>query len=262
LVRDTLSRALQLSPHPHAGRGEFARRLVHPRPPLQCQRRDGGSRTRALRAQRAGRLRIRRRTARLRPRAGRRALRRQHRDRVAWRGHAPQSAARGGAADRYRPGAGPARAGRGARPIQHGLDGHPAAAAGSGAMDAGAAARLTRAGRTDARPASAAVTKSSETIAHAGSGPVDWRPTASREMLQRRAGLLARSRAFFAARGVLEVDTPLVVNAPVTDLHIHSARVMLEPTDPGAAADTPFFLQTSPEYAMKRLLAAGVGDIR
>jgi len=105
------------------------------------------------------------------------------------------------------------------------------------------------------------VTKSSETIAHAGSGPVDWRPTASREMLQRRAGLLARSRAFFAARGVLEVDTPLVVNAPVTDLHIHSARVMLEPTDPGAAADTPFFLHTSPEYAMKRLLAAGVGDI-
>jgi elongation factor P--(R)-beta-lysine ligase len=89
----------------------------------------------------------------------------------------------------------------------------------------------------------------------------DWRPTASREMLQLRAALLTRSRGFFAARGVLEVDTPIVVNAPVTDVHIHSARVMLEPADPKEAARQPYFLHTSPEYAMKRLLAAGAGDI-
>jgi elongation factor P--(R)-beta-lysine ligase len=82
----------------------------------------------------------------------------------------------------------------------------------------------------------------------------DWRPTASREMLQLRAALLARTRGFFAARGVLEVDTPIVVNAPVTDVHIHSAQVRFEAGD-------PFFLHTSPEYAMKRLLAAGSGDI-
>jgi elongation factor P--(R)-beta-lysine ligase len=82
----------------------------------------------------------------------------------------------------------------------------------------------------------------------------DWRPTASREMLQLRAALLARTRGFFAARGVLEVDTPIVVNAPVTDVHIHSAQVRFE-------AGGPFFLHTSPEYAMKRLLAAGSGDI-
>ena len=90
-----------------------------------------------------------------------------------------------------------------------------------------------------------------------GSAHADWRPTASREMLQQRAALLARARGFFAARGVLEVDTPMVVNAPVTDAHIHSAQVMFE----GDAGKRRFFLHTSPEYAMKRLLAAGTGDI-
>jgi lysyl-tRNA synthetase class 2 len=74
-------------------------------------------------------------------------------------------------------------------------------------------------------------------------------------MLQHRAALLASARNFFMDRGVLEVDTPVVVNAPVTDIHIHSARVKFA-DDP-----RPFFLHTSPEYAMKRLLAAGSGDI-
>jgi lysyl-tRNA synthetase class 2 len=87
----------------------------------------------------------------------------------------------------------------------------------------------------------------------------DWRPGASRERLVARARMLAQVRGFFAARGVLEVDTPIIVNAPVTDVHIHSARVELTPEGGGAAA--PFFLHTSPEYAMKRLLAAGAGDI-
>jgi len=92
-------------------------------------------------------------------------------------------------------------------------------------------------------------------------GPPDWRPTASREMLQVRAALLARARGFFASRGVLEVDTPIVVNAPVTDVHIHSARVTLQAVQPEEATRQPYFLHTSPEYAMKRLLAAGSGDI-
>lgn len=89
----------------------------------------------------------------------------------------------------------------------------------------------------------------------------DWRPTAPREVLRLRAELLARARGFFAARGVLEVDTPIVVNAPVTDVHIHSARVVFEAADPGQAAPPSYFLHTSPEYAMKRLLAGGMGDI-
>jgi lysyl-tRNA synthetase class 2 len=105
------------------------------------------------------------------------------------------------------------------------------------------------------------MTESSGPVVAGGNGRSDWRPTASREMLQLRAALLARTRDFFAARGVLEVDTPIVVNAPVTDVHIHSARVMLESADPKGAAQQPCFLHTSPEYAMKRLLAAGVGDI-
>jgi len=74
-------------------------------------------------------------------------------------------------------------------------------------------------------------------------------------MLEHRAALLATARNFFMDRGVLEVDTPIVVNAPVTDVHIHSARVQFADDPP------PFFLHTSPEYAMKRLLAAGSGDI-
>jgi lysyl-tRNA synthetase class 2 len=86
-------------------------------------------------------------------------------------------------------------------------------------------------------------------------GGADWQPTATRLLLELRAALLMHARYFFADRGVLEVDTPIVVNAPVTDVHIHSARVQF------SQDSRPFFLHTSPEYAMKRLLAAGSGDI-
>ena len=54
-----------------------------------------------------------------------------------------------------------------------------------------------------------------------------WRPGVSRARLLERAALLRRAREFFAARGVLEVDTPIVVNAPVSDVHLHCARVQL-----------------------------------
>jgi lysyl-tRNA synthetase class 2 len=84
---------------------------------------------------------------------------------------------------------------------------------------------------------------------------MSWRPTATPATLRLRAEALAGARAFFAERGVLEVDTPALVRHAVTDVHIHSAEVQL----PGHHA--PLFLHTSPEYAMKRLLAAGSGDI-
>jgi lysyl-tRNA synthetase class 2 len=83
----------------------------------------------------------------------------------------------------------------------------------------------------------------------------DWRPTATRVVLEQRAAALARVREFFASRSVMEVDTPVVVNAPVTDVHIHSAEVRF-PDAPGH-----YYLHTSPEFAMKRLLASGSGDI-
>jgi lysyl-tRNA synthetase class 2 len=94
------------------------------------------------------------------------------------------------------------------------------------------------------------------------SAPVaDWRPSASPERLRQRAALLQRVREFFAAHAVTEVDTPVVVNAPVSDVHIHSATVRLSADPSARAAAPPLYLHTSPEYAMKRLLAAGSGDI-
>ena len=88
---------------------------------------------------------------------------------------------------------------------------------------------------------------------HAAAGG-DWRPTATRERLAKRAAMRAAMQRFFAVRQVLEVETPAVVGAPVTDLHLQSARVDL-------GDGLPHWLHTSPEYAMKRLLAAGSGDI-
>jgi lysyl-tRNA synthetase class 2 len=85
---------------------------------------------------------------------------------------------------------------------------------------------------------------------------LDWRPGASALRLRQRARMLAETRAFFTARGVLEVDTAQLVNHAVTDRHLHSAQVHW----PAASARRQY-LHTSPEYAMKRLLAAGSGDI-
>ncbi len=84
---------------------------------------------------------------------------------------------------------------------------------------------------------------------------IDWRPSASPDALMIRARLLQRIRAFFQAREVLEVDTPLLSRAAVTDPQLESFRVQ------GPLADRPRYLHTSPELAMKRLLAAGSGPI-
>ncbi len=72
-----------------------------------------------------------------------------------------------------------------------------------------------------------------------------------------RAALLARIRAFFEARGVLEVDTPILSTAAGTDPNIESFTT--DYVGPGGARR--LFLQTSPEFPMKRLLAAGSGPI-
>jgi lysyl-tRNA synthetase class 2 len=88
--------------------------------------------------------------------------------------------------------------------------------------------------------------------------PDDWRPTASLAVLKLRAQLLARVREFFAKHGVLEVETPLLSHAGTTDPNLHSFSAQsLAPGD----APVPLYLHTSPEFAMKRLLAAGSGAI-
>ena len=80
-----------------------------------------------------------------------------------------------------------------------------------------------------------------------------WAPAAALEILRGRSAMLARVRAYFAAQEVREVHTPVLSVAAVSDPHIES--VVASP-----ARGARRFLQTSPEYPMKRLLAAGFGD--
>lgn len=82
-----------------------------------------------------------------------------------------------------------------------------------------------------------------------------WQPTATHAALVRRAQMLDTARDFFKRRGVLEVETPILSGAAVSDPQIESLSTRVAGM-PGRA-----YLCPSPEYAMKRLLAAGSGDI-
>lgn len=86
---------------------------------------------------------------------------------------------------------------------------------------------------------------------------LDWKPGASVETLRMRAETLSKIRSFFAQRDVLEVETPLLAHSTVTDVYIQSLTVENSSKE---LTDT-LFLQTSPEFSMKRLLGAGTGPI-
>lgn len=84
-------------------------------------------------------------------------------------------------------------------------------------------------------------------------GPERWR------RLEQRAEIARRVRRWFDDRGFLEVETPLVVPSPGTELHLDPVAVDLSEA-PGRTPERRWLI-TSPEYAMKELLAAGAPPI-
>ena len=80
-----------------------------------------------------------------------------------------------------------------------------------------------------------------------------WQPSATLTVIRERARVYRQIRSFFTMRGVLEVDTPVLMPTTGTDVHLGSLETL--------GAGRRLFLQSSPEYAMKRLLAAGSGSI-
>lgn len=82
----------------------------------------------------------------------------------------------------------------------------------------------------------------------------EWRPSADIDALRLRARLLRVVREYFDDQGVMEVETPALCSTTVTDPSIESLGLH-------DCAGRAWYLQTSPEFAMKRLLAAGSGSI-
>ncbi len=78
-------------------------------------------------------------------------------------------------------------------------------------------------------------------------------PTASLEQLKKRAQILSQLRAFFHARNVMEADVPLLGRATVTDPYLQALQAEV--------GGSVMYLQTSPEFFLKRMLAAGSGSI-
>lgn len=88
---------------------------------------------------------------------------------------------------------------------------------------------------------------------------LNWRPTASIDCIIKRNQILAQIREYFNSHQVLEVETPTLSTSTITDLHLEAMRTLH--TNPLSVEKTHLFLQTSPEYYMKRLLCEGFPSI-
>ncbi|WP_086930384.1 EF-P lysine aminoacylase EpmA [Agarilytica rhodophyticola] len=80
-----------------------------------------------------------------------------------------------------------------------------------------------------------------------------WQSLLDRDALIARAQLLSNIRKFFASRKIIEVDVPAIGASTVTDVHLCALDLDVN--------GSPYYLQTSPEFFMKRLLAGGSGSI-
>ncbi|GJM04734.1 MAG: elongation factor P--(R)-beta-lysine ligase [marine bacterium B5-7] len=85
---------------------------------------------------------------------------------------------------------------------------------------------------------------------------IKWQPSASLEIIKKRAVLLQQIRNFMLSRDIMEVDTPILSHFGISDPYIQSMT-----TSSAAEKESLLYLHTSPEFCMKRLLAAGLGSI-
>lgn len=89
---------------------------------------------------------------------------------------------------------------------------------------------------------------------------MSWQPSMNWQNAKQRAEVLAQIRAFFLARNVIEVETPLLSHATVTDVHLDAFITQYNYSQESHCNQSiPLYAQTSPEFAMKRLLASGYG---
>lgn len=89
-----------------------------------------------------------------------------------------------------------------------------------------------------------------------------WHPTAfadRRPLLAVRASVIAAVRAFFCERGALEVETPALQVSPGLEPHLKAFPTAWTPPD--GRPPVPLYLHTSPEFAMKKLLVAGLPSL-
>ena len=87
-----------------------------------------------------------------------------------------------------------------------------------------------------------------------------WQSNLSWERAKQRAEIIQSIRNFFVQRDVVEVETPLLCNGTITDVYIDSFNCRFDFSE-SSDSQTNLYLQTSPEFAMKRLLASGYGSI-